>query len=170
MTLPTRANAGFSALTLAALLAGASSLAQAADTPEPAPPRAAAPAAANPLAKARGLITAKDWPAALAELRRVNQTQNADWNNLMGYSLRKSANPDLAAAKGYYDTALRIEPTHRGALEYSGELFLMRGELALAEERAATLARACQRCEELDDLRGAIERYKAAGNRWLTKP
>jgi hypothetical protein len=152
---------------LAPLWATSMGIAQAADTP---PAAAPARASTNPLDKARSLIAAKDWPGALTELRRVNQPPSADWNNLMGYSLRKSSNPDLAAAQTHYDTALRIEPTHRGALEYSGELFLMRGELALAEERAATLARVCQRCEELDDLRGAIERYKAAGNRWVTKP
>ncbi len=162
-----RARLGASALAIVALWATPIGSAQAADTPTPAAP--ARPSAA-PLDSARKLIAAKDWPGALAELRRLNQTQNADWNNLMGYSLRKSANPDLAAAQMHYDTALRITPTHRGALEYSGELFLMRGELALAEERAATLARVCQRCEELADLRGAIERYKAAGNRWVAQP
>jgi hypothetical protein len=155
------------ALALATLWASSMGIANAADTQ---PTAAPARASANPLDKARSLVAAKDWHGALAELRRVNQTRSADWNNLMGYSLRKSANPDLAAAQSHYDTALRIEPTHRGALEYSGELFLMRGELALAEERATTLARVCQRCEELDDLRGAIERYKAAGNRWVAKP
>ncbi len=156
-------------MALAALICGFGTSAQAADTPEPAAP-ARATASASTLAKARSLIASKNWPGALAELRQLNQTQNADWNNLMGYTLRKSANPDLAAAQSHYDAALRIEPQHRGALEYSGELFLMRGDLAQAEARAAALAKACQRCEELDDLRGAIERYKAAGNRWVNKP
>jgi opacity protein-like surface antigen len=174
ITLAMPARSPAAAWLLAALCAAAMGTAQAADTPEPTKPAAAAatnaPSTASALTAARSQITAKNWPGALAELRHVNQTQSADWNNLMGYALRKSANPDLAGAQSHYEAALRIEPTHRGALEYSGELFLMRGELAQAEARAATLARVCQRCEELDDLRGAIERYKAAGNRWAPKP
>ena len=43
--------------------------------------RAAAPAAAvDKLGNARALIAAKQWPAALDELRRVNDAGSADWN------------------------------------------------------------------------------------------
>lgn len=120
------------------------------------------------LAAARAQITAKNWPAAIAELQRVNDTRNADWNNLMGYSLRKGRSPDLEGAERFYDTALRIDPNHRGALEYSGELYLMKGELPKAEERHARLVKLCAvPCEELDDLTKAIEQYKAAGGKYV---
>ncbi len=120
------------------------------------------------LAAARAQITAKNWPAAIAELQRVNDTRNADWNNLMGYSLRKGKSPDLEGAERFYDTALRIDPNHRGALEYSGELYLMKGELPKAEERHARLVKLCAvPCEELDDLTKAIEQYKAAGGKYV---
>ena len=132
-------------------------------------PEAAAPI--DKLAGARSRIVAKRWPEALAELKRINDSANADWNNLMGYVLRKQAAPDLAGAERHYDAALRIAPTHRGALEYSGELFLMKGDLAKAEERAAVLARACAaKCEEYADLKKAVERYKAAGNKFVSAP
>jgi hypothetical protein len=139
---------------------------QAADDPPAAAPRQAANA--DPLGEARKLIGEKKWAAAIDELRRVNATRNADWNNLMGYSHRKARTPDLVAAAGYYEAALRIDANHRGALEYAGELALMQGDLNMAEQRAAALSKACGgRCEELDDLKGAIARFKANGNRHL---
>ena len=86
---------------------------------------------------------------AVAELKRVNDTGSADWNNLMGYSLRMAAAPDYAGAEKYYDAALRIGPKHRAALEYSGELYLMTGRLPKAEQRLATLDKARTfSCEE----------------------
>ncbi len=154
----------------AAAAAAAVSLAMAcpafaADT-EP-PPR---PTASDPLGNARKLIADKKWAAAIADLKKVNDTGGADWNNLMGYSLRKASTPDLAAAARHYEAALRIDANHRGALEYSGELFLMLGDLAGAEQRMAALTKACGgKCEELDDLKGAIERFKANGNKHVQK-
>jgi len=101
----------------------------------------------------------------------VNDTGNADWNNLMGYSMRKQATPDYAAAAHYYDEALRIDPRHKGALEYSGELALINGDLPKAEERLATLDKACRfSCEEYRDLKRAVDRYKANGNKYVASP
>ena len=134
-------------------------------------PMGAPEAAVDKLAAARKQIAAKQWPEAISELKRVNDSGNADWNNLMGYSLRKQAVPDLAAAERHYDAALRIAPRHRGALEYSGELMLMKADLPKAEERLAQLARACaSACEEHADLKKSIERYKAAGNKFVSAP
>ena len=132
------------------------------------------PAASNdggPLAAARALIAERNWAGAITELKRVNASANADWNNLMGYSLRKGAKPDLAAAEQFYDAALRINPTHRGALEYSGELYLMLGQLPRAEQRLAALDKACLfGCEEYTDLKQAVARYKANGGRYVAAP
>ncbi|MBL8328770.1 MAG: tetratricopeptide repeat protein [Rubrivivax sp.] len=152
-------------LTILAVMALAPEV-HAADTPDPVPA-----AATDPLGKARGLIAEKKWAAAISELKRVNASRSADWNNLMGYSLRKSATPDLAGAERHYNEALRIDPRHLGALEYAGELHLMQGDLARAEARLAALATACQSsCEEYRDLKGGIERYKANGNRYVAQP
>ena len=128
-------------------------------------------ASPDKLGAARTQIAAKKWPAALDELKRVNDTGSADWNNLMGYSLRKSAPPDYAAAEKYYDEALRIDPKHRGALEYSGELYLITGNLPKAEERLAMLDKACRLpCEEYNDLKKSVARYKANGNKYVAAP
>ena len=132
------------------------------------------PTAATPVDKlgaARSLIAAKRWPEAVAALKRVNDSGNADWNNLLGHSLRMLTPPDLPGAESHYDAALRIAPEHRGALEYSGELYLMKSELARAEQRLAQLARACASgCEEYADLKQAIDRYKAAGSKFVAAP
>jgi tetratricopeptide (TPR) repeat protein len=128
------------------------------------------PGANDALATARARISERQWAAAIDELKRVNQPDNADWNNLMGYSMRKQPTPDYAAAARYYDEALRIDPKHRGALEYSGELALITGDLPKAEARLAALDKACRfSCEEYRDLKGSIERYKAAGNKYVAK-
>ena len=131
----------------------------------------ATPAAADKLATARALIAKPDWAGAITELQRLNDSGNADWNNLMGYSQRKAKAPDYAAAERYYDAALRINPTHRGALEYSGELYLMLGQLPQAEARLAALDKACMMgCEEYTDLKKAVARFKANGNKYVAAP
>ena len=138
--------------------------AMAADDP---PAALAAPAKASaspsdPLGSARALIQQERWRDAIAELQRINRVGDADWNNLMGYSHRKSRTPDLAAAERYYETALRIDPRHRGALEYSGELFLMKNDVASAKARLASLEGACGRgCAETEQLRSAISQHEA---------
>ena len=152
---------------LAALLlaTNVATIAHAADTPP------AATTAQDPLAGARALSADNKWAAAIEELQRVNASGNADWNNLMGYSHRKAKSPDYAAAERYYDKALSLNPTHRGALEYSGELFLMLGDLPRAEQRLAALDKACfLPCEEYADLKNAVARYKANGNKVVATP
>lgn len=134
----------------------------AADDPPPAPAARSTPAAADTLGVARQHIAAKRWADAITELRRVNATSRADWNNLMGYSHRKAKVPDLAAAQQYYDAALRIDPRHRGALEYSGELYLMKNDLPAAKARLASLETVCGRnCSEFEQLKTAIAGFEA---------
>ncbi len=167
MKCPRTASSAVTLLTLFVAAAGAAAPACAAD-PVP-PPAAGAPA--DKLASAREHIAAKRWPQALTELRRVNASGLADWHNLMGYTLRKQSSPNLAEARVCYEAALKMDPMHRGALEYDGELALMTGDLARAERHLATLQRACAgSCEELTDLRREIDRYKANGNRFVAAP
>jgi len=137
---------------------------RAADTPATEP-------TVDKLAQARAHVKAKQWAAAIDELKRLNDSADATWNNLMGYSLRKQATPDLDGAERFYNEALRIDPKHRGALEYSGELYLMKGDLANAEKRLVALDKACTfGCDEYTDLKNAVARFKAAGNRYVVAP
>lgn len=128
-------------------------------------------AAPDKLAAARELIQQNKWVAAIDALKQVDDRSSADWNNLMGYSHRKAKVPDYAAAEQYYNEALRIDPKHKGALEYSGELYLVLNQLPQAEARLATLDKVCfMPCAEYTDLKASIARYKANGNVYAAKP
>jgi len=130
-------------------------LSQAADT---------APAKQDPvwLTQARGSIKAEKYTQAIQQLQAANETSSADWNNLLGYSLRKKQPPDLAGAEKYYQAALKIEPDHRGALEYYGMLKLTNNDLPGAEALLARLDKACTfGCEEYSDLKEAVQKYKS---------
>jgi hypothetical protein len=81
----------------------------------------------------------------------------------MGYSLRKKTPPDLMGAEKFYQVALKIEPKHKGALEYYGELKLMMNDLPAAEALLSRLDKICFfGCEEYSDLKEAIRKFKAA--------
>jgi tetratricopeptide (TPR) repeat protein len=125
----------------------------------------AQPSVQERLAKARVAIDAQDWNAAMRELNVAvrEAPRNADVHNLMGYTYRKRANPDLPKAYEHYETALKIDPNHRGAHEYLGEAYLQDKRLADAELHLVALERICggKTCEEYEDLAKSISAYKA---------
>ncbi|RUM09365.1 tetratricopeptide repeat protein [Rhizobium chutanense] len=108
------------------------------------------------LTSVRAKIDAKDYVGALAELRGLAEdNQQADVYNLMGYTLRKTG--DYKTSLTYYTKALELQPDHKAAREYLGELFVETGEIAKAEEQVASLKQLCPSgCEELEDLQKAI--------------
>ena len=113
-------------------------------------------------ADAQKEIKAKNYEGAIRTLQAANQANSADWNNLMGYAQRKKSPPDLVSAERYYQAALKIDPKHKGALEYYGELMLMKNDLSGAEQMLARLNKVCIfSCEEYRDLKEAIAKYKA---------
>lgn len=124
------------------------------------------PAKSDPawLTDARASIKSNSYDQAIKQLQSANEVNSADWNNLMGYSLRKKQPPDLASSEKYYQAALKIDPSHRAALEYYGELLLMKKDLPGAEAMLARLDKACLfSCEEYRDLKASIAKYQ--GNR-----
>ncbi|SNX27692.1 Tetratricopeptide repeat-containing protein [Polynucleobacter meluiroseus] len=123
-----------------------------------------APIASDPawLTEARASIKAEKYDQAIKQLQSANDTSSADWNNLLGYSLRKKRPPDLAGAEKYYEAALKIDPNHRGALEYYGMLKLINNDLPGAEALLARLKKVCTfGCEEYSDLKEAVQKYKS---------
>jgi tetratricopeptide (TPR) repeat protein len=114
---------------------------------------------------ARKAIARKDWNAALSELNAAakEQPRNADVHNLLGYSYRKRASPDLAKAFEHYKRALDLDPKHKGAHEYIGEAYLMDKKPAEAEKHLAALEKLCgnKTCEEYADLAKALAAFKA---------
>lgn len=130
-----------------------------ADMPEPKGPSENANVAAG-----RKAIEAKDFKAAVGHLTRAIQEEpkNADAHNMLGYSYRKVNNFDKSME--HYQIALKLDRNHRSAHEYLGELYLDLNQIENAEKQLAALKRACPtfgRCPEYDDLRKAIEAYKA---------
>ena len=113
------------------------------------------------LGPAREKVAAKEWAAAVDALMLVRNDSNADWHNLMGLALRNLPAADFAVAEFHYAEALRINPAHRGAMEYLGELYLQTGRRAQAEAQLAALARACPAgCPELSDLKAALAKAR----------
>jgi predicted Zn-dependent protease len=112
-------------------------------------------------AKAKAKVEAKDYRGAKPMLEKLlaKNPRNADVLNLMGYCSRKLGDPDEALE--YYQKALAINPRHIGANEYLGELYLEMKDLAKAEERLQVLTRACNGCEEQEELEEKIADYKA---------
>ncbi len=89
----------------------------------------------------------------------ASDARNADAWNYLGFSHRKLERYDDALAA--YQKALAIDPNHRGANEYLGELYLDLGNLAKAKERLKQLDKECTfGCEEYDDLKAAIKAYE----------
>jgi Flp pilus assembly protein TadD len=108
------------------------------------------------LTSVRAKIKAKDYGAALAELKVLADThQHPDVYSLMGFSLRKSG--DYKNALTFYHKALDFDANHKGAREYLGELFVETGDLAKAREQLAILTQLCpEGCEEREDLEKAL--------------
>lgn len=111
---------------------------------------------------ARQLVEEGKYAEAIPLLEQVvaKDAKNADALNYLGYSNRQLGNND--AALTHYQAALALEPRHRGANEYLGELYLKLGDVAKAEERLEVLDGACFfGCEEYTELKNAIAAYKA---------
>jgi len=115
------------------------------------------------LSSVRAKIKANDYAAALAELRDMAEdTQQADVYNLLGYTLRKTG--DFKTSLTYYTKALDLQPDHKAAREYLGELYVETGDLEKAKQQLAVLAKLCPGgCEEREDLQKAIS-AKSASN------
>ncbi len=122
------------------------------------------PAAEGPdLRAVRAELKAKQYNAALAELKvLVVKNPIPDVYSLLGFALRKTG--DRPQAMIYYRKALDMNPQHRGALEYQGELFVEIGQIDKANENLAKLKRLCPfGCEESQDLQEAIEHAPKGG-------
>lgn len=126
---------------------------QAAPTPTP----AAVKSVNSELAKVTTLLNANNFKQALADLKIIDSEfkNNADVNNLLGYSSRKLKQYKPAAT--YYEKALKLNPNHLGALEYQGELFVLTNKVAAAKKNLVKLENLCGlKCGEYLDLKKAI--------------
>jgi len=132
------------------------------DSPEPTSTSSTS-ASDELMAEARTAIEAGSYEAALGPLQEIvaAEPQNADAHNLIGYALRSLDRYN--DAMDAYGRALAIDPEHLGANEYLGELLLMLGDVAGAQERLAVLDEVCYLgCDEYDALEAAIDDYMSA--------
>jgi Flp pilus assembly protein TadD len=116
------------------------------------------------VAAGRKAIDAKDFKSAVGHLTKAVQEEpdNADAHSMLGYSYRKTGTFDKSME--HYQRALKIDANHRSAHEYLGELYLDMNQPENAEKQLTALKKACPffgRCTEFDDLKNAIEAYKA---------
>jgi tetratricopeptide (TPR) repeat protein len=109
------------------------------------------------LASVKAKVKAKDFAGALAALKPMLETHHhADVYNLMGFSLRKSG--DIKQGGAFYVKALELDPYHRGALEYQGQMFVELGQITKAKANLKRLVALCPSgCEEREDLAKAIK-------------
>ena len=114
------------------------------------------------LTSLRAKIKAENYKGALEELRGLAEdSQQADVYNLLGFTLRKTG--DYETSLTYYTKALDLQPDHKGAHEYLGELFVETGKLDKAKDQLAALEKLCPNgCEERDDLQKVIAAKVAA--------
>ena len=111
---------------------------------------------------ARELVARKDYRGAIPLLVDAAQKQprDADIQNLLGFSYRKTG--DLDRAFRHYNEALRLDPRHLGAHEYIGEAYVMKRDLSKAEEHLRQLEKLCGTgCEEYRDLAKSIAAARA---------
>ena len=112
---------------------------------------------ADDLLKASELAYDQSYDEAIAILKVLvgDEPDNADALNLLGYSLRKTG--DLDRAEGFYLKALSVDPEHRGANQYLGELYVERGNLEAARARLEVLDAVCSdQCDGRDALAAVI--------------
>ena len=130
-----------------------------ADAPEP----KARPENPNIVA-GRKAMDAKDYKSAVGHFSKAVQElpNDSDAHNLLGFSYRKVGTFDKSME--HYQRALKLDANNRGAHEYLGELYLDLNQPDNAEKQLAALKKACPffgKCEELEDLKKAIDGYKA---------
>lgn len=107
--------------------------------------------------KAGKYIKKERYSKAVKELRKAlkKDDQNADAWNLLGFASRKMGDLDTSASA--YTNALALDPNHKGALEYQGELFITQGNIAKAKDNLAKLATLCpSNCDERAQLEKAL--------------
>ena len=116
----------------------------------------------NTIAKPRAyknaikLIKKEDYSKAITVLEKIlgktKYQKDPDILNEYAFALRKSG--DLAKAEIFYNKALDIDPGHKGALEYLGELYVDTKRKGKANQLLSKLKNC--KCEEYSELKNYI--------------
>ena len=95
----------------------------------------------------------QDYAKANKALKAYTKSEpdDADGWNLYAYANRKMNK--FEKAEMYYEKALNIDPDHKGASEYQGELYMQTNRPDLAQENLIKLVKLCpDSCYELQKL------------------
>jgi Tfp pilus assembly protein PilF len=104
--------------------------------------------------RAVSLINERRWDEALASLDKAEAAigPHPDILTYKGYVWRHKG--DWTRAEDYYQQALAMAPSHRGATEYYGELKVLEGDISGARAELAKLDAVCTfGCAEAEELR-----------------
>lgn len=114
----------------------------------------------------RQALRSQQWSQAIEALKQLTRempeiVDDAEFHNLMGYTLRQANPTNLGAAVDHYQQALRIDPGHVQAREYLGQAHLMQGRRDLAQAQLQAIERHCkgQDCQAWRNLHQAIEAH-----------
>lgn len=86
-------------------------------------------------------------------LKNKKNSTNPDILNEYAFALRKSGN--LGKAEIFYNKALNIDPNHKGALEYIGELYVDTKRMDKAKQTLIKLENC--KCPEYAELKSYID-------------
>ena len=107
-------------------------------------------------AKGYKLAKAGDYDQAIAVLSSVENHDNPDVLNMLGYSNRKAGRIELGIS--YYAEALALKPDFVLAREYLGEGYVAAGKVDLAKVQLAEIQKICGiNCAEFKDLSKLID-------------
>lgn len=115
--------------------------------------------------KANTAISKEDFKKAYSILGTgvKKEPDNADIHNLLGFSSRKMGLYE--ESEKHYRKALSLDPDHKGALEYMGELFLTLNRPDEARALLERLGKVCWLgCDEKDELKEAIAKWEQNQN------
>ncbi len=107
---------------------------------------------------AKDLITNGNYNEAIRILKDLEKetSKDADIQNNLGFCYRKIGDLDNAAK--HYNNALKLNPKHKGALEYQGEMYLTLNRIDKAKNNLKKLDKICfLGCKEMEKLELSIK-------------
>ena len=113
----------------------------------------------NRLGSIERLLYSDQFSQALTQVRLLDNEypDNADINNYYGFIYRKMG--QYGKSGQFYKKALQLDPRHKGALEYQGELFIKTNKKELAEKNLILLKNICgTSCPEYKKLEKALKK------------